>query len=77
MSAEDARSRSCALIPWTRPAAGAQKTPGMVELPRGAGPIVWAGDGPLRLTTVMVDGVERPGASALETGLLREGQVLD
>ena len=41
------------------------------------GVIVWAGDGAVRLTAVMVDETAEPGSVLVETGRLAEGQVLD
>jgi methionyl-tRNA formyltransferase len=58
------------------PAGAWQKTPGMVEV-TSTGPIVWASDGAVRLTTVVADGTEMPGLALVESGRLWEGQVLD
>jgi methionyl-tRNA formyltransferase len=49
------------------------RPPGMVELRRGAEPIVWAADGPLRIVTFLEDGqlltgTELPGARGLGHG---------
>jgi methionyl-tRNA formyltransferase len=52
------------------------KPPGMLELLRGGGPIVWASDGPLRLATFVDDGVVRPGEELESRRNLVEGQML-
>ena len=53
------------------------KTPGMVEVGSANTPIVWARDGALRLTTIVVDGRTEPGSVLVGSGRLAEGQVLD
>jgi len=63
--------------PIEAPARARQKTPGMVEVGSANTPIVWARDGAVRLTAVMVDETAEPGSVLIETGRLREGQVLD
>ena len=63
--------------PIETPATGARKTPGMVDVGPGSEPLVWAGNGPMRLSAVVVDGTVRPGLTLLESGRLVEGQVLD
>jgi methionyl-tRNA formyltransferase len=63
--------------PIETPASGARKTPGMVEVGPGQDVLVWAEDGPLRLTAAVVNGAVRPGSTLVESGRLVEGQVLD
>jgi len=63
--------------PVEAPAGAWPKTPGMVEVGSANAPIVWAGDGAVRLTTVMVDETAMPGSVLIESGRLAEGQVLD
>ncbi len=63
--------------PIEAPAGAWQKTPGMVEVGSANTPIVWARDGAVRLTAVMLDGTTEPGSVLIETGRLAEGQVLD
>ena len=52
------------------------KTPGMIEPGLGETPIVWAGDGPLSLTEVVVDGARIAGSELVASGRVVEGQVL-
>jgi methionyl-tRNA formyltransferase len=59
-------------VGWSR----MQKTPGMIEIGRDGTPVVWAGDGALRLTAVVADGAVTPGATLVTAGRLGEGQVL-
>ncbi len=63
--------------PIEAPTGAWQKTPGMVEIGSANTPIVWAGDGPVRLTTVMVEGAAAPGSVLVVSGDLVEGLVLD
>jgi len=63
--------------PIETPATGVRKTPGMVEVGPGNNPLVWAGDGPVRLSAAVVDGTVGPGSTLVESGRLVEGQVLD
>lgn len=59
------------------PGGALPKPAGMVELGPSDMPVVWAGDGPVALTTVVVDGVPSPGSALFESGVLYEGLVLD
>lgn len=63
--------------PVDSPAGASHKTPGMIEVVRGQVPLAWAGDGAVRLTTVVWDGEPRPGKALVEAGLITEGDVLD
>jgi methionyl-tRNA formyltransferase len=63
--------------PDEAPAGAWQKAPGMVEVGSASTPIVWAGDGPVRLTKVLREGAVQPGSILVESGQLVEGLVLD
>lgn len=63
--------------PVATPVGASHKAPGMIEVARGQSPLVWAGDGALQLTTVVLDDDLRPGAALVEAGLITEGEVLD
>jgi methionyl-tRNA formyltransferase len=57
--------------------ASGEKAPGMVEIGPGGTPIVWAGDGALRLTSVLADGRSVSAETLVESGHIAEGQVFD
>jgi methionyl-tRNA formyltransferase len=63
--------------PDEAPAGAWQKAPGMVEIAPAGAPLVWAGDGPVRLTNVVIGGATQPGSALVESGRLAEGLVLD
>ena len=63
--------------PIVAPPGVPRRPPGMVELSPRHTPTVWASDGPLQLTSVIVDGSEKSGSSLVEAGVLQEGSVLD
>jgi methionyl-tRNA formyltransferase len=52
------------------------KPVGMLELVRGEAPIVWAVDGPLRITSFVDDGTIRPGAELPERRNVVQGEIL-
>ena len=71
----DCHSSSLEVDP-VEPSGATRRPPGMVDLRKGQAPAVWAGDGPLLLSTVVFNGSETAGSTLVESGLLQEGAVL-
>jgi methionyl-tRNA formyltransferase len=66
-----------ARVETVEPTGTARRAPGMVELPNDHVPIVWAADGPLRLTTVVLNDELVSGSALVNAQLIAEGDVFD